>query len=422
MFNPPLNTFGLNKNDVVLLVHYGDNWLRGSEHCLLDLTRALKACGLTPVVWCNAPALQHALNQQGILCECSPMAIFCGYTAPKYDLGRWWQQMRKGIQLIKHYKPRIVHSNSAAPCQWMSLACALTQTAQVTQLHAHYGVLKDRLSLGLHFCSTIIGVSYAATRALMNDGVKNTLHIVPNSIDATQLLQQPRLPLKTLLGIAPQDILLLSVGSLIKRKGHAFLLQVVAHLNQNNHRVYAAIIGAGEESTALKNLSKQLNLEDRVFFLGESQQAFGYMQGDADALVSTAEDEVFGLVLAEANLAKLPVIAPNIIGINSVIKHQKTGYLYTPNHLHALAKAILSLPNKDLWQPKIHKGYWRAITVFAPQKNMQALLQKYQLAIDHNQNNSVKKLLASMFFIAALVAKHKYTQIFSASQKLRGTL
>ena len=96
--------------------------------------------------------------------------------------------------------------------------------------------------------------------------------------------------------------------------------------------------------------------------------------------------------------------------------------MYTPNHLHALAKAILSLPNKDLWQPKIHKGYWRAITVFAPQKNMQALLQKYQLAIDHNQNNSVKKLLASMFFIAALVAKHKYTQIFSASQKLRGTL
>ena len=168
MFNPPLNTFGLNKNDVVLLVHYGDNWLRGSEQCLLDLTRALKACGLTPVVWCNAPVLQRALNQQGILCECSPMAIFCGYTAPKYDLGRWWQQMRKGIQLIKHYKPRIVHSNSAAPCQWMSLACALTQTAQVTQLHAHYGVLKDRLSLGLHFCSTIIAKIILHTYDCMN--------------------------------------------------------------------------------------------------------------------------------------------------------------------------------------------------------------------------------------------------------------
>ncbi|WP_280205794.1 hypothetical protein [Aeromonas veronii] len=41
----------------VLLVHYGEDWIRGSERCLLDLLAHLDRSRFTPLLWCNSPTL-----------------------------------------------------------------------------------------------------------------------------------------------------------------------------------------------------------------------------------------------------------------------------------------------------------------------------------------------------------------------------
>lgn len=394
-------------NRTLLMVHYGDNWLRGSEHCLLNLCHALKTQGYQPIVWCNAPALAEALKACDLPCYCEPMSIVLGYQKKHYDLAAWYKQMKFGMALITQWKPALVHINSAAPCQWMLAACAFTNTPNITQLHAHYGTFKDRLSLGLHFCNNIIGVSHAAIRALDEDG-KNpnqTCTILPNAIDAKTLLQQKPVNIKQALGLKKQDTLLLSVGSLIKRKGHRFLIDNIKQLNHHHKPHYLAIIGDGEELDTLKAQCEALGLTHHVFFLGNKTNAFGYMQGDADALVSTALDEVFGLVLAEANLAKLPVIAPNIKGINSVIKHKKTGILYTPNSASSLQQSILSLANKSVWQTYIHRGHYRAKTTFNSQKHIYATIKAYEKAIEINQQKSALNTLNKIIFVAKITLK-----------------
>ena len=44
----------------ILFAHDGEDWIRGSERCLLDLVARLDRDRFHPVVWCNAPTLSAA--------------------------------------------------------------------------------------------------------------------------------------------------------------------------------------------------------------------------------------------------------------------------------------------------------------------------------------------------------------------------
>jgi len=365
----------------ILFIHYGDNWIRGSERCLLDTLNACNQAGIRTTLWCNSPLLQQEANKLGACVYQSPMAVIFGYNNTRWNIASWWQQYRFTRTLLKLHHPDVVHINSGAPAQWANLACRQMGIAAITQIHAHYGVLKDRVTLGLHQCNRIVGVSHAAIRAFKDDGMPaNQLQIIPNGIDAARLQQQAPAPIKATLGLNANDTLLLSVGSLIDRKGHRLLFEAIAQLKQKNTAVYAALLGDGPEHEALKALARKLDIEQHIFFMGECSNAFGIMQGDADALVSTAKDEVFGLVLAEGNLARLPVIAPNIVGINSVVKHKQTGWLYKSQNVDSLCNALLSLKDKDAWQTRVHKGYYRASTTFSLARQQQRLIAAYQAA------------------------------------------
>lgn len=365
----------------VLFIHYGDDWIRGSERCLLDTLNAYRAENIRTILWCNSRTLQQEANKVGACVYRSSMSILFGYDKTRWNIVRWWQQYRFTRTLLALHQPDIVHINSGAPAQWANLACQQMRIPAITQIHAHYGVLKDRVTLGLHQCHRLVGVSHAAIRAFIHDGVpSDRLQIIPNGIDAKRLCKQAPTPIKSALGLNSDDTLLLSVGSLIDRKGHRLLFESIAQLKQCRQRVYAALLGDGPERDALKALARKLNIDNQIFFMGECTNAFGIMQGDADAIVSTAKDEVFGLVLAEGNLARLPVIAPNIVGINSVIKHKITGWLYKSQSTDSLCQAIISLQDKNAWQARISKGYYRASTTFSIERQQQRLLEAYHVA------------------------------------------
>ena len=50
----------------VLYVHYGDNWIRGSEIVLLDLLKLAKENNYAPVLWCNSDILAEKAMGLGI--------------------------------------------------------------------------------------------------------------------------------------------------------------------------------------------------------------------------------------------------------------------------------------------------------------------------------------------------------------------
>ncbi|MGL5481308.1 MAG: glycosyltransferase family 4 protein, partial [Aeromonas veronii] len=103
----------------VLLVHYGEDWIRGSERCLLDLLAHLDRSRFTPLLWCNSPTLAAEAATLGVETMVEPFSLLLGWQAPRFDLAAHRRLSRRARALITERQIGLVHANSAAPCQWL---------------------------------------------------------------------------------------------------------------------------------------------------------------------------------------------------------------------------------------------------------------------------------------------------------------
>lgn len=104
---------------------------------------------------------------------------------------------------------------------------------------------------------------------------------------------------------------LLCVGAVVPRKDHATLLEALAGLTDRPWRL--TIVGnrtrAAAHAAALDALVTELGLADRIAFTDELEDAeLVPLWRDADLYVSASAFEGFGIALAEAVAAGLPVV------------------------------------------------------------------------------------------------------------------
>lgn len=322
----------------ILFTHYGDEWIRGSERCLLDLLLHLDRNKYTPIVWCNSSMMADHVAACGITVYQDKFPLLCGWKTPYFDLISFIKLIRKGIQLIDKHNIKILHANSAAPNQWLNFISRVRSTPLVAHLHARYQ-LRDRISLGLHHVPMVVGVS----KPVIDSITGNQRRVIANGIDCNRLDKQPNIDLRKQLGIDSNDCLIATTGSLIKRKGIDLIIDSVKQLKHRSVPIRLVVIGEGEQRNNIEQQIKNLGLCDTVFLLGEQSNVVGLLRNNVDIFVSAAREEVFGLVLAEAGLAGMSVIAPNIGGIPSVIKDGVTGILVEPENPDILADAINTL-------------------------------------------------------------------------------
>ncbi len=325
----------------LLFVHYGHDWIRGSEICLINLIKSINHQKYDCILWCNQQSLADKVQKQLSASYVTPFTVLLGWQSPRFSLSNWHEFYQQGKDIVNQHHVDLIHCNSAAPCQWMNLVARHTQTPLVTHLHTQYP-LRDRLSLGLHFSPKLITVSDAIGQNLLLDGYqKEDITIVPNGINTKKLNAQKPTQLRDQLNIDKSAFVLATSGSLIYRKGIDLIIESLHKLDAVMLNIHLIIIGDGEERSALELQANQLNLNNNVHFLGEQCNVVGLLKSDVNAYINGARDEAFGLALVEASLARLPVIAPMVGGIPEVITHYETGLLTQPNDSDSFAKAIM---------------------------------------------------------------------------------
>ncbi|MBU1125772.1 MAG: glycosyltransferase family 4 protein, partial [Candidatus Omnitrophica bacterium] len=62
-----------------------------------------------------------------------------------------------------------------------------------------------------------------------------------------------------------------------------------------------------------------------------------------EVFVLSSLNEAVGMVLIEAQMMRIPVVATAVGGIPEIIQHQKTGLLVPPADAHALSRAVITL-------------------------------------------------------------------------------
>ncbi|GAK86838.1 glycosyltransferase SypI [Vibrio ponticus] len=173
----------MNKVKKILFVHYGEDWIRGSERCLLDLITHLDSERFEPIVWTNNSMLIPHLEEAQVDYHIDNFPILLGWHSPKADINSWVNLVNKGKNLIQLNQIDLVHVNSAAPCQWMSLAARMCQCPMITHLHSDY-LSRDRATLGIHLSPYVITASNAISQNILRDGFPQTrIKVVHNGID-----------------------------------------------------------------------------------------------------------------------------------------------------------------------------------------------------------------------------------------------
>ena len=165
------------------------------------------------------------------------------------------------------------------------------------------------------------------------------------------------------------------VGRIEEAKGQFLVLETIAKLKSLD--IKALIIGSAMSEAYLKELKemvKELGIEDRVIFTGFTKEVNLHIQL-CDVLVLATQEETFGLVVIEAMMNRVTILATNRGGPLEIIEDRKDGLLFERNS-EALAQKISLLYNDSILNQKLAlAGYNKALEKFDNAKQLTKLLK-----------------------------------------------
>lgn len=129
------------------------------------------------------------------------------------------------------------------------------------------------------------------------------------------------------LGIPDDAFVLYSVGELIHRKNHRFVLESLEQEFHQDPSLHYVIAGFGKLQGELTEYIETHNLKDQVHLLGFRKDARKLMYG-MDAFVFPSYQEGLPVAVMEAMAAGLPVIASDIRGNHDLIQDGSNGFLF----------------------------------------------------------------------------------------------
>lgn len=341
----------------ILFTHYGEEWIRGSERCLLDLLTHIDRRHFQPVAWCNAEALAVELRRIEVPVHVSPFSILFHWVPPRYAFGQYLRQVREGQALVERHRIRLLHSNSGAPNQWLVPVARSRRLPLLVHLHVPY-VARDRMALLLHHASLAVGVTAGCLEGVLEDGMpRSRTKTIYNGVDPVEWARGDERELRARLGIPPGEVVLTRVGSLIHRKGVDVMLRVFKRLLAERPKCHLLIVGEGPERPQLEALARELGLAGRAHFLGFVPSTGAVLRDATDIAVSPARVEGFGLTVIEAGLAALPVVATNTTGMNEILRSGENGVIVPVEDEAALLVALREVVDR----PELRLRYGRAL-------------------------------------------------------------
>jgi glycosyltransferase involved in cell wall biosynthesis len=170
------------------------------------------------------------------------------------------------------------------------------------------------------------------------------LRLIPSGVDVELFRRRDKTPLRAELGLDEHALYIVSVASLIARKGADTAIRALADRSTPLRDIHLLLIGEGPERARLAALAAQLGVSERVHLRGEQTVArvADYMAA-ADIFVLPSHYEGRPNVVLEAQACGLPVVASDIPGCRDLIESGATGLLTPPGNIAALAEVFTAL-------------------------------------------------------------------------------
>lgn len=270
-----------------------------------------------------------------------------GVPLARLPFGGWFDFATKpGLtKLLRAFRPAIVLS-------FMSRAAMAVPPADALAPFIHVGRLGGYYDLKYYErCDHLIANTEDIARHIRDGGwPAERVHYVPNFVDSRNTAPEPRERHRT-----PADApLLVALGRLHTNKGFDTLFKALVDLPD----AYLWLAGAGPEDKALRALATELDVIDRIRFLGWRDDPAPLFAA-ADVIVVPSRHEPLGNVVIEAWARAKPVVATASEGPRHLIASGENGFLVPVDEPKALAYALRHVIDETSLNHTLAEGGYR---------------------------------------------------------------
>lgn len=265
-----------------------------------------------------------------------------------YDLG----YLRQMTDFLRRRKVDVVHSHEFTKAVYGAAATKRLGIPHVISMHGNQTMMKKlrrRVALRWAFRHSRATVAVSEdTRRHLEERLglpPGRVVTVPNGIpirngDAT--------PVREELKIAPEEVVILCVGTLVPRKGHIVILEALSRLREGECEVpwRLVIAGRGPERERLESFAASHGMGGRVDLLGHRDD-IPNLQTLADIFSMPSLWEGLPLAVLEAMFAGNAVIASATSGIPEAIRDGENGILVPPGEPEPLFEGLRRLLESD---------------------------------------------------------------------------
>ena len=316
----------------------------GVERGTLEIARALRMAGGTPIVASGGGPMVQDLRRAGIthielpLYSKNPLVI--------------WRNIGRLAAIIRTHQVDIIHARSRAPAWSAWLAARRTGCGFVTTFHAAYKFSSaakrfynavmargDRVIAISHFIADYIHQNYPVA--------PDCVRLIPRGVDLADFHPDRVGPariqgLMREWGVRPGKPIIMMPGRISRWKGQRELIEAIAMMGRQDLSVLivGGVDGKNRYQAELVETVARHNLGKVVKFVGRcDDMPAAYCV--ADIVVSASYDpEGFGRVVVEAMAMEKPVIVANHGASPELVQQGETGWIVPPRDVEALADAI----------------------------------------------------------------------------------
>ena len=251
-------------------------------------------------------------------------------------------------RMLRELRIEVVHSHEFTMAVYGCAAARWLGVPHVVTMHGNESVMevwRRRFALRWSWRNSRAFVAVSdhgrtqmQTRlGLPEDGVR----VIPNGVPARP---GDRERTRRKLGVDDDEVLILTVGNLRRRKGHAVLIQALAELQRAGCGApfQLAIAGDGRQRENLTQLTRELGLGERVHLLGHRDD-IPDLQAAADIFAMPSYWEGMPLAILEAMIIGKAIVASRVGGIPEILREGESGLLVPAGDPLALAGALRRL-------------------------------------------------------------------------------
>jgi glycosyltransferase involved in cell wall biosynthesis len=251
----------------------------------------------------------------------------------------------------------------------------------VFEVHSTYPESLKRIRLLAKYqLSAILTPSQAQRNlvtSLMGSSLNCPIEVVPN-------------PLRRNFGenrnsqASPRPIVLW-VGRLDPHKNWRAFIEICREVHARNSASEYWVVGnsmtTATEKTRLWEEVKRAGLVARFRWLPHVQydkmdRLYRFVAASGGCLVSTSQQESFGMAAAEAMACRCPVVVPDIGGFRDFVLHEETGFRYPLGHQPAAVQNILQMiEDLPLRQRIVTAGYERVQSSYSARSAVSKLIE-----------------------------------------------